>query len=352
MAIETIHLSALRAEAATQSRAKIDDSVHQEYAERMKAGDSFPPLIVFFDGKYYWVADGFHRIHGAKGAGLDRFPCDVRKGTQRDAIEFSLGANAENGLRRTNEDKRQAVLTCLKDSEWRKRSTTEIAKMCRVTQPFVLKIKGECESKGQNFPTVRGADGKTYPVKKSQDITVVPSKCDKKSQDITVISSKQEDRKDRQDSDTKASQKPASTPSVEKVEILATVKGQAIRVPEKIQAIFQKTADIQKQLNEIQKSLDGAYHDLCSHGAGVMVRKGLTKLEGAAEKWKAEDFSQAFKRVKLNLPYAPCPQCLGESCKYCSERGWVTRLEWDGTCAGSSDDQKKSMVERLQAAPF
>ena len=39
------------------------------------------------------------------------------KGTQRDAILWSISANATHGLRRTNEDKRRAVTRLLQDPE-------------------------------------------------------------------------------------------------------------------------------------------------------------------------------------------------------------------------------------------
>ena len=32
----------------------------------MVEGAEFPPLIVFFDGATYWLADGFHRYYGAQ----------------------------------------------------------------------------------------------------------------------------------------------------------------------------------------------------------------------------------------------------------------------------------------------
>ena len=52
----------IRLDGGTQPRAKIDQAVCDEYAERMKAGEKFPPIDVFFDGEDYWLADGFHRI--------------------------------------------------------------------------------------------------------------------------------------------------------------------------------------------------------------------------------------------------------------------------------------------------
>jgi hypothetical protein len=52
-----------------------------------------------------------------------------------------VGANAENGLRRTNGDKRKAVKRLLNDKEWSKWSNNQIAKTCSVSDFLVASIK-------------------------------------------------------------------------------------------------------------------------------------------------------------------------------------------------------------------
>ena len=42
---------------------------------------------------------------------------------------------------RTNQDKRQSVLTCLKDPTWQQWSDGAIARHCGVTQPFVSRLR-------------------------------------------------------------------------------------------------------------------------------------------------------------------------------------------------------------------
>ena len=53
----------------------------------------------------------------------------------------SVGANAEHGLRRSNADKRRAVMRLLEDEEWGKWSDREIARRCRVSNGYVHKLK-------------------------------------------------------------------------------------------------------------------------------------------------------------------------------------------------------------------
>ena len=73
----------------------------------------------------------------------DAIPCEIRAGTRRDALLYSVGVNATHGLRRTNEDKRRSVLTLLQDDEWSGWSDREIARRCGVSDKTVAKIKGE-----------------------------------------------------------------------------------------------------------------------------------------------------------------------------------------------------------------
>jgi hypothetical protein len=136
-----LKIDLLRDDGGTQPRAKIDESVVAEYAEAMRGGAQFPPVVAFYDGSEYWLADGFHRGTAAALAGLEEIEVDVRQGNKRDAILFSVGVNSAHGLRRTNEDKRRAVLRLLEDEEWGQWSDREIARRCNVGPPLVAELR-------------------------------------------------------------------------------------------------------------------------------------------------------------------------------------------------------------------
>ena len=138
---ERVDLSAIRLDGGTQPRAAIDPALVNTYADAIGRGDPFPPPVVFFDGVDYWLADGFHRVHAAGVLKRDGLLCEVRQGTQRDAILYSVGANDSHGLRRTNEDKRRAVLRLLNDPEWSAWSDREIARHCRVDGKTVAGLR-------------------------------------------------------------------------------------------------------------------------------------------------------------------------------------------------------------------
>lgn len=139
--IKSINIKAIRIDGGTQSREKLDQTVVDEYAELMKEGTEFPAISVVHDGNEYYLSDGFHRLLAAQKAGKASINCDVLTGTLRDAILYSLSANASHGLRRTLEDRRKAVMTMLEDFEWGDWSDREIARQCHVSHPFVAKMR-------------------------------------------------------------------------------------------------------------------------------------------------------------------------------------------------------------------
>lgn len=139
---ETLAIARLRRDGGTQPRATLDPATVEAYAEGVREGSAFPPVIVFHDGTDHWLADGFHRTEAHVAAGLAAIHADIRAGTRRDAVLFACGANATHGLRRTTDDKRRAVILLLSDPEWRDWSDREIAERAHVSHPFVAKLRG------------------------------------------------------------------------------------------------------------------------------------------------------------------------------------------------------------------
>lgn len=136
-----IALTKLRTDGDTQPRAMLNQDVIAEYTEAMLEDSKFPPIVVFHDSANYWIADGFHRFFASKRAGVQEIECEIHQGTLRDAQLYSVGANSSHGLRRTNDDKRKAVLTLINDLEWAEWSDSEIARRCNVSHMTVGRIK-------------------------------------------------------------------------------------------------------------------------------------------------------------------------------------------------------------------
>lgn len=140
---ETIRLADLAMDKSTQMRASLNRTAIIDYAEAEADGVTLPPIVVFRRAgvKKIWVGDGWHRILARKRNGHKTILAEVRDGTRRDAMLYAAGANREHGVRRTNEDKRKAVIVLLKDSEWRKWADTEIGRACGVSPGMVAKYR-------------------------------------------------------------------------------------------------------------------------------------------------------------------------------------------------------------------
>jgi hypothetical protein len=136
-----MNVGALVMDGRLQSRTEISEETVADYAEALKGGAEFPPVLVYFDGVNYYLTDGYHRAHAHKRADKVSILCDVVQGTLRDAILHSTGVNAKHGMRRTYADKRKAVMTLLDDFEWSQWSSSEIARRCGVSPTFVSSLR-------------------------------------------------------------------------------------------------------------------------------------------------------------------------------------------------------------------
>ncbi len=135
-------LKEIRLNGGTQMRDAISQDTVQDYAEVL---DELPPVVVFDDGKQCWLADGFHRVKAAQFARRETIQCEVHKGTRREAVLYAVGANASHGLRRSNGDKRKAIMVLLSDKEWSRWSNREIARQCQVSRAFVDVLRRQLE---------------------------------------------------------------------------------------------------------------------------------------------------------------------------------------------------------------
>jgi len=152
--VEEILLHKLKRDARLRD---IDLKAVEAFVEAMEAGDCFPPVVVFYDGEYYWLADGFHRIEAAESKfpldsfdkNMERtFPAEIRDGTLDDAKWYSYGANKTNALYRSNDAKRRAVRQALRHPRASGMSNVDIANHVGVSEGLVRKIKVELVQEG------------------------------------------------------------------------------------------------------------------------------------------------------------------------------------------------------------
>lgn len=170
MAHERLAIDQIEASAGTQIRVKIDDAVVKEYAEAIGAGAIFPPIVVFApkNSQRYILADGFHRLAAVKLLEKQTIGVEVKEGGTHEALSFALSANAAHGLRRSNADKRNAVMMALKDPNYDDWSLRQIGDLCHVSKDLVASIKSDL-NKGEDEKTVKPRPRKEPPTQEQLD---------------------------------------------------------------------------------------------------------------------------------------------------------------------------------------
>jgi len=152
--IQTMKLSSLILDPAAQPRVHLDERIIEEYAEAMREGAEFPPVIAYGTQRKAWLGDGWHRYHATQACGLPAIAVDLRPGSLDDAVWYSVTTNAVHGLRRTNADKNRAVTTALTIKPTL--ADNEIARHCGVHHSLVSTVRRRLEGSGEIDPaTVR-----------------------------------------------------------------------------------------------------------------------------------------------------------------------------------------------------
>ena len=122
---------------------RVDIPDHSDYVDLIKASSCwpFPPLKCFRRGRKWVVVEGFTRGRAAITAECEHVP--IQPIDESEALLVALAANSEHGHRRTNADKRKAVLRAM--SEWPDDSAAAIAAKCKVSHTYVHKLRASLE---------------------------------------------------------------------------------------------------------------------------------------------------------------------------------------------------------------
>jgi hypothetical protein len=160
-----LKLTDIQCEAGTQIRASINEEVVAEYAERMSQGNRFPPVDTFFDGKQYYLVDGFHRVLACRRAKVPTVECNIHLGTLTDGIWFAIGANGKNGLHRSAADTQHAIEVAV--AKFPQKTQQQIAEQVGCDRSYVAKVSAQLVNihKFEVPDTRQGRDGKKRPAR-------------------------------------------------------------------------------------------------------------------------------------------------------------------------------------------
>lgn len=128
-----------------------------EYAEEMRKGAQFPPVVVFSaDGKLL-VADGFHRVKAALEAGLETVAAELHEGSKQDALNYArFVANRKNGMRLTRFDLQALVETLVTETQYAQTPNTELADIAGCSHTMIKRTR---ERLGRTPETIITKDG-------------------------------------------------------------------------------------------------------------------------------------------------------------------------------------------------
>lgn len=110
--MQGLNVNSIKLDPRLQPRNELIADAITQYAEDMKNGDTFPPVLVMRISGAYYLISGWHRTLAAKRANISEINAEIIEGTMADALWMASESNKEHdhsGTRRTNADKRKAV---------------------------------------------------------------------------------------------------------------------------------------------------------------------------------------------------------------------------------------------------
>ena len=310
-------VESIRIDGQTQSRERINEEAVAEYAEAMKApaAASWPPVTVFFDGKEYWLTDGFHRLLAAQRIGRKNIMADVKQGSRADAAWASCAANQTHGLRRTNADKRYAAEMALRLHP--EMSDRAIAAHCGFSDPFV----GQVRRQVLTVSTSRfraGTDGKRYPLPapRAEAAAQAPEQSEHGAGLGPPPRSDERPGFTAADSQGQVPQQSGTHAAGQ----ARPVDDLGRRIPDHLLELWGRRQEVQDLLTGISRArvaIEAAQKSKDPLFSEVPYSSALAHLD------------QAYNAVQVAKPYAVCAFCQGHGCKACGQRGLLGKFRWD-----------------------
>lgn len=342
----SLPLGQIRADERLQMRVCVDQEAVNEYADAMLAGGEFPPLVVYYDGETYWLADGFHRLLAAWKLKRKKIACEVREGGFEAALLYACGANQT--IPRTDADRRKAVATVLDHPEWSRKSQNEIARICSVSRCLVQTMLKE----RQGIQPVAGIRGKRRDATPAEAIPQEQDRPEREPGARTESCLK---------ADPAPQEEPAEDPPETCLEAPSDTQDEGIEtrrqgrlkapsasalpavdevgIPLEDEALVERFRALSqgKDARSLARKLGQMLSGICAGPGGEHLRQELRAKHkpGTHDEivYKSHLVEQILRQLRQHLPHAAaCPWChvTGEGqCKACKGLGYVTRQLWD-----------------------
>lgn len=342
VSIEPLKLADVVLDEHIQPRAcGLDEGTVEEYEEAYRQKKPMPRPVAFRDhrGKIL-VAEGFHRVTGARRAGLTHLEFEVHVGGIIEARLHAAGSNIEHGLRRSRDDKRRAVKLALESRwEW---TDEQVANHCGVVRATVSseRVAIAADTSAADVPSEEGAaeEPKEAPRGKGR-----PKKSDKAKIAAKVL------KEHPEWTDAAVAEEAKCKPDVvKKVRRSLEEKGVISR---KRKTNTKKSEELKDDLgNDVPEELRDLFGDPFLANTHEAVDDLMRKIKsqwnavngkGSAWKWLLtskilEHLQTAEKLLKVvgthlieAIPHSVCPTCKGkgddseEGCRSCKNSGWL-----------------------------
>lgn len=278
-------LADIRIDGGTQQR-KSDDAYVLRYQTLIAENpEAFPPVDILFDGKDYWLWDGFHRYHAYRKLGKNYIPASIEDGTKREAIFASFSANKDHGFpRQPGTVKAMLIEKIFPDEEWGGPEWTDeaIAQWIGgVTRQYISHCRKNYEA-------------------------------DKKKADTGQGSSEPEKTDDNE----------PESPAEE----IDQIDSPGRKVPEHLREIFSRVAEVKEHIKTINKMFK-TIKDAQANNDPIYANCKLDQLKAA--------IGNVRSNLRFTFPYAVCGYCGGDvnnkDCRACNGNGFVNEATWLAT---------------------
>jgi DNA repair photolyase len=321
--MEDIRVTDILIDDENHPRAQVDRQLVAEYAKAMKKGKKFPPIVVFRHGKKFLLADGRHRVEAALRLTTATIKATVHDGDKRDAILFAVGANTEHGQRRTNDDKRKAIMILLADKIWCEWTVGVIAKHCRVSRNLVKDVLAETKphlvEKQDSATTTAVRNGKPYKMKTGNIGKAGRPVTAKSVQAVKSMLKLTSDARDY----LEAEEKPKLAKQLDPIaEQLQDILGQATGASYRLTAHLEQPINVYERARKdgVKRNPEFAKKGLCTYSVGVGIICGhqctycsspsLLRTHGVFKEIGQTAYKRGFaiidpnsaKRIKDSLP--------------------------------------------------
>lgn len=297
--------------ASPKVRSEVRGDVVTDYAESYKNKVKLPPPHVFElkDQKSVLLADGLHRVTGAKIAGLKVLACEVHKGTAEDCLEYALAANVTHGLRRSLEDKRRSAEAAI--AQWPSLSDLELARRCHVSNHLIADTRKLLQELGvQEEPQEKvSAAGVARPARNSPRV----------------------DPKARLEFSRQL------TNEKNEVDLLANKATRELKdttgylIPKGLHDYWDRIPEVKNLISNLRTIRD----EIVSRQADKDLMYSEVNIDSVVA-----ELNNAISQLKTAVPYAVCTNCQGklaDKCSLCKGRGLISKFRWDMV----SDDIKQ-----------